>query len=271
MSATDKLIELYKADPLLKNIELTSKNIKEAVFYVDEVSHCKKCKGLEHCKNNITGIKPTFDGVNIAYIPCEYKIFEERRHNVDTTFASNYIIDASLNDFDISTTTRAKALAYAQKVVTSEKKMPSGLYIYGQYGTGKTYYLSALANELAQKGIKSVIVFMPDLSRNLKNSMEDNLLESRVNLLKNVDVLMLDDLGGEMITSWLRDEIIAPIIQYRMLNNKPIYITSNLDYKLLNEHFASTKDDINSIKSNRILERIKQMTKRVCFDEQFKK
>ena len=112
---------------------------------------------------------------------------------------------------------------------------------------------------------------MPDLSRNLKHAMSENQLEDRVNMLKNVDVLMLDDLGGEMITSWLRDEIIAPIIQYRMLNNKPIYITSNLDYALLKEQFASTKDDINSIKSNRILERIKQMTKRVCFDEQFKK
>ena len=55
------------------------------------------------------------------------------------------------------------------------------------------------------------------------------------------------------------------------LNNKPIFITSNLDYNLLREHLSSTKDDINNIKSNRILERIKQMTKRVCFDEQFKK
>lgn len=271
MSATEKLIELYQSNPLLKNIKLSSKNIKEAVFYVDVVTNCKKCKGLEHCKNNIQGIKPSFDGENLSYTPCEYKLIEEKKHNVDTTFASNYIKDANLNDFDISTSSRTKVLSYAQKVLSSGKKMPSGLYIYGQYGSGKTYFLSALANELAQNNVKSIIVFMPDLSRNLKNAMAENLLESRVNLLKNVDVLMLDDLGGEMVSSWLRDEIIAPIIQYRMINNKPIYISSNLDYNLLREHFASTKDDIDSIKSNRILERIKQMTKRVCFDEQFKK
>ena len=271
MSATEKLIELYKKDPLLKSFTLTDKNIKNAVFYVDELNNCKKCKGLEHCKNTICGIKPNFDGENISYEACEYKLIEERKFNVDITFASNYVKDASLSSFDLTNDSRSKSHDYAIKVLESGKKMLPGLYIYGKYGTGKTYFLSALANELAQKGIKSVIVFMPDLSRNLKNAMAENLLESRVNLLKNVDVLMLDDLGGEMISSWLRDEIIAPIIQYRMLNNKPIYITSNLDYNLLGEHFSSTKDDINNIKSYRILERIKQMTKRVCFDEQYKK
>lgn len=271
MSAAEKLIKLYQDEPLLKGYTLTSKNIKDAIFYVDELSNCKKCKGILHCKNKIAGIRPVFDGENISYETCEYKLIEERKNNVNTTFASNYIKDATLASFEPSNEIRAKALAYAEKVVANPKKLASGLYIYGQYGTGKTYFLSALANELAQKDVKSIIVFMPDLSRNLKNAMAENLLESRVNLLKNVDVLMLDDLGGEMVSSWLRDEIIAPIIQYRMLNNKPIFITSNLDYNLLREHFSSTKDDINNIKSNRILERIKQMTKRVSFDEQFKK
>ena len=271
MSAAEKLIKLYENEPLLKGITLTTKNIKDAVFYVDELSNCKKCKGIEHCKNKITGIKPTFDGENIQYEACCYRLIEERKSNVDTTFASNYIKDATLENFDASNPVRVKMLSYAQKVLENGKKIPDGLYIYGNFGTGKTYFLSALANELAQKNIKSIIVFMPDLSRNLKNAMAENLLENRVNLLKNVDVLMLDDLGGEMISSWLRDEIIAPIIQYRMLNNKPIFITSNLDYNLLGEHFSSTKDDINNIKSYRILERIKQMTKRVCMDQQYKK
>lgn len=271
MKAIDKLIELYQNEPLLKGIKLTQKNIKEAVFYVDEVSNCKKCKGIENCKNQIKGIKPNFDGENISYIPCKYQIIEDKKLNIDTTFASNYVKEATLEGFSISTTNRAKVLAYAQKVLLSGNKMCPGLYIYGNYGSGKTYFLSALANELAQIDIKSIIVFMPDLSRELKNKMADSSLEHSVNLLKNVDVLMLDDLGGEMMTSWLRDEILAPVIQYRMLRNKPIYISSNLDYNTLRDHLSSTKDDVSEHKSERILERIKQMTKRVHFDEAYKK
>lgn len=270
MSATEKLIKLYKDNPLLKGIELTNKNILDAIFYVDEITNCDSCEGLEFCKNRIKGLMPTFDGEELGLTSCKYSVCEQKKSNVSTIFASNYILDANFNNFDISTTARSKALDYARSVVASGKDMQKGLYIYGNFGTGKTYFLSALANELAQNNIKSIIVFMPDLSRNLKNAMAENLLESRVNLLKNVDVLMLDDLGGEMISGWLRDEIIAPIIQYRMLHNKPIYITSNLDYNLLREHFAATKDDLDNIKSNRILERIKEMTKRVCFDKQYK-
>ena len=270
MSASNKLIELYKTEPLLKGITLTEKNIKDAVFYVDEVSNCQNCPGLSSCKNKIKGIKPEFNGESITYKSCSYALIEEKKRNVDTLFASNYLMDASLEDFDISTSARAKALEYAQKILESNN-LQQGLYIYGTFSTGKTYFLSALANALAQKDIKSIVLFMPDLSRNLKHAMSENQLEDRVNMLKNVDVLMLDDLGGEMVSSWLRDEIIAPVIQYRMINNKPIFITSNLDYNLLREHFASTRDDLDEIKSNRILERIKQMTKRVLFDTQYKK
>ena len=211
-----------------------------------------------------------FDGENILYESCQYKVIEDNKLNVDTTFASNYIKNARLSDFATTNVVREKAYEYAIKVLTSKKILSTGLYIYGNFGTGKTYFLSALANEFAQKGIKSIIVFMPDLSRNLKNSMAENLLEGRIELLKNVDVLMLDDLGGEMVSNWLRDEIIAPVIQYRLMNDKPIYISSNLDYNLLRDHFASTNGELDNIKSNRILERIKKMTKRGHFDLEFK-
>ena len=271
MSAKEKLIELYKNNSLLKDITLTPNNIMDAVFYVDELTNCKKCKGLSECKNKTLGIKPIFVDDELKYIACDYQLIESRKKNVNTIFASNYVVDASLEKFDISTEARVKVLTYVRGIIENPNKLKQGLYIYGSFGTGKTYFLSALANELAQKNITSIIVFMPDLSRNLKHSINENSLENRVALLKDVDVLMLDDLGGEMMSSWLRDEIISPIIQYRMLNNKPIYITSNLDYTLLREHFASTKDDLDNIKSNRILERIKQMTKRVCFDKAYKK
>ena len=157
MNATEKLIKLYQEDPLLKGITLTTKNIKSAVFYVEELHNCKKCKGLEYCKNSICGIRPKFDGENISYEPCEYKVIEERKYNVDTTFASNYVMDASLASFELDNPSRLKVYEYANKVLSSVKKMLPGLYIYGQYGTGKTYFLSALANELAQKGIKVTV------------------------------------------------------------------------------------------------------------------
>ena len=252
MSAKQKLIELYKDSPLLKGINVTEDNIIDLVFYIDENENCKSCKGLE-------------EGKELKYTPCDYAKHEERKGNVNSIFASNYMKDANFNDFELNTEARIKAYEYANKVLKNDPDKAQGLYLVGKYGSGKTYFLSALANEFAQKGIKTIIVFMPDLSRNLKSLMGQNMLESRVNALKYVDILMLDDLGGEMMTSWLRDEIIAPIIQYRLLNNKPIYISSNLNYEALKNHFKESTTDEDGTKSNRILERIRQMTKRVIF------
>ena len=45
MSAKEKLLEIYKNNSLLKGINLTEENIMDAVFYVDELTNCKKCKG----------------------------------------------------------------------------------------------------------------------------------------------------------------------------------------------------------------------------------
>lgn len=262
------LIDTIKKDPRLKGISIRTDNLADAVAYLDACDNCLKCKSLSECKNSAKGMTPVLGDNGISYKPCDIAVKELALSNVNHTFASNYLRDANFSSFDTSTEARAKALQYAEKFVL--KPNTKGLYLYGNFGTGKTYFLSALANELANKGIKSIIVFMPDLSRYLKNSINDDSLESKVTLLKEIPVLMLDDLGGEMMTSWLRDEIIAPIIQYRLVNELPVFVTSNLNYDAMRDHLAQTRDDVDQMKSNRILERLKNLTKRVLFDEEFK-
>ena len=268
MDSTDKLIEQIKNDPLLSGIELTHNNVRDAFAFLEMTKICQNCQGLFECGLPSCGMKPVLTNDRLSFQSCQFLLTNKSYDNVNHRFASNYIKAANFTDFNCDTINRKKCLDFGRAYL--QKPTANGLYIYGNFGTGKTYILSALANELAQKSIKSIIVFMPDLSRNLKSSMNDYSLESKVNELKMVDVLMLDDFGGEMMTSWLRDEIIAPIIQYRCINNLPIFISSNLDYSLLRNHLSQTKDDLDSLKANRILERIKKMTKRVCLEDVYK-
>ena len=266
MTAKEKLILELKNNPLFKDIEIDDKNVLKASFYEEKINICKHCKGLDNCFNEAKGMMPLFDGKELTYTSCKFKKLENKLKLVNANFASNYLKDAKLSEFNLTTKERIKCKEFAEKFILDNKK-DIGLYLYGSFGTGKTYYLSALANELALNDISSIIVFMPDLSRDLKNAMFDNSLEKKVWELKKVPVLMLDDFGGEMMTSWLRDEIIAPIIQYRMVNHLPIFITSNLDYDGLHKKMLDTKDDYDNLKAARIIERIKKMTKRCRFSE----
>ena len=64
----------------------------------------------------------------------------------------------------------AKALSFIGKYESGQK--PKALYIFGKFGVGKTYLLGAIANQLAEKQISSLIVYFPDFLRELKGQSE---------------------------------------------------------------------------------------------------
>ena len=134
-----------------------------------------------------------------------------------------------------------------------------GLYLYGSFGSGKSYIISALLNELSNKNIKVVSVYFPTLILKLKESFGNNDMSFMEDLLY-ADVLLIDDLGAEANSSWSRDEILGSILQTRMDNNLSTFITSNFSKKDLEEHFASTNKSYDRIAAARIMERIDELT-----------
>ena len=114
-------------------------------------------------------------------------------------------------------------------------------------------------NEFAKEGIKSAIIYWPEFLRDLKTSFQTDFKE-KFEFIKKVELLLIDDIGAESTTSWSRDEILGPILQYRMQEGLTTFFTSNLDLNALEEHLAISKDGIEAIKAKRIIERIKQLT-----------
>ncbi|MGI6360148.1 MAG: ATP-binding protein [Acholeplasmatales bacterium] len=146
-------------------------------------------------------------------------------------------------------------------------KLTKGLYIYGKNRTGKTFLLSAIANELALKDIKIVFAYIPDLIRNIHSGMNDNTLEEKVKLLKECQVLILDDLGSAVMSSWFRDQVFGSVIQYRLSLGLPVIISSNLDIKRLEAHLIDPKIDNDRFNTVRIITRINELTTPVKLTE----
>ena len=57
-----------------------------------------------------------------------------------------------------------------------------------------------------------------------------------------------------------RDEILGPILQYRMEENLPTFFTSNLTLEELENNLSVTSSGVDKVKARRIIERIKQLT-----------
>ena len=78
--------------------------------------------------------------------------------------------------------------------------------------------------------------------------------------LKLSEVLILDDIGAEQSTAWVRDEILQVILQYRMQENLPTFFTSNFNFEELELHFAKGKNGNDETwEARRVMERIRYL------------
>ena len=229
-----------------------------------EFRNCSNCKGLALCQNKIKGfayLPRVVDGSLVfEYKPCRFKkneIKKEKRlKNVKNFNTPDFYKEASISKIYKTDKNRFKTITWLLDFLDNYKEGDKGLYLHGNFGCGKTYLIAATFNELSNNGYKTSIIFWPEFVRDMfsqefKESME---------YVKNVDLLLIDDLGAENLTAYNRDEILCPILQYRMDNKLTTFITSNLNIKELNNHLATSKNGVEEIKAGRIISRIEQLT-----------
>ena len=263
---------------LISKINLSDEELMKHTSLLEdsakEYSNCKTCKNILSCKNNMNGycyLPILSDGnLNFSYVACKYKnkIIEDNKYqkNVTSFDMPKEIREARIKDIYTDDKARTEVITWIVKYAKDYKSgiINKGLFLHGNFGCGKTYLVSALFNELAKSNVKSVIVYWPEYLRSLKasySSSSNDEFKNKYNEVKYAKLLLIDDLGAESVTSWSRDEILGTILQYRMQENLPTFITSNLNIKELEEHLSYTSNNkTEKVKSGRIIERIKQLT-----------
>ena len=253
---------------LVKKLKLTKKEAVKITSKLEdcvkELEHCKNCQGLSMCQNafkgNVKMPKKENEKVYFTYIPCKYLKMRYEEENIKKQ-KLNEQVWARMKDIDFSDKKRAKVIKWLDEFFEkfSFKDNVKGLYLYGNFGCGKTFLISALLNELKyQKQVRCEIVYFPELLRTLKNDWE--LYEEKINLYENVDILCIDDIGAEKVSDWGRDEVLGTILQTRMNQNKTTFFTSNLSLEELESHFKASGSIDDQLKARRIMERIKQLS-----------
>lgn len=255
-----KLITHYKIDE-----EIGMKYTSRLMDSAEEHTNCSNCPALSACKNSVRGFRLTPEEnkntINFSYNMCKYLKKEEYRENVQIFDIAKDIKNASIKNIYTNDKNRIEIIKAIKNFINEYKKgtNPKGIYLHGSFGSGKTYLISALFNELAKNGTTSVIIHIPELLRSLKDSFSTDYSE-KFYLLKHTPLLLLDDIGAEYLTAWGRDEVIEPILQYRMDQHLPTFFTSNFTILELEKHFTTASNSIDKVKARRIIERIKQLS-----------
>jgi len=241
-------------------------NLEEASI---EYHNCKNCKSLNACKNNMKGYKYTpikeKEIITFSYEMCPKKEKEEDtlayQKNLELFDMPKEIKEANFKDIYKDDKNRLPIIKYFKEFIDeyNKKDKPKGLYLNGSFGSGKTYLIAALFNEMAKKDIRSVLIYYPEFLRSLKSSFNSDYSE-KFNYIKKVPLLLLDDIGAENTSAWSRDEVLGPILQYRMEEHLPTFFTSNLTLTELEKNLSITTSGVDKVKARRIIERIKQLT-----------
>lgn len=122
----------------------------------------------------------------------------------------------------------------------------SGLWFYGDPGTGKTTLAMLVSRIALQRGRSVAIYSMPKLLARIRRTYDSQPGEQSYaelfERLATVDLLHIDDVGAENRTEWVLEQLYA-LINERYEAQRSLVITSNFDEETLREQFGRQMGD----------------------------
>lgn len=255
---TSKEIKKFCLDNNLKTNDIIN-NFSQLSTYKDSIAICNKCDG-KTCSSQIKNSKVSIEWLNNKVITNIYDCEKRPKVNKNNFQVLNY----TQNDIElIMTAPRYNLVTFFNKFIDDyfNNKKPKGLYIYGPCGTGKSLLLYKFCQTLVSKGAKVLFAYYPDLVRELQSSFGTTYQEELIVALKQTEIVCIDDIGREANSQYIRDEILGPVLQYRVDNDLPMFMTSNRNFELIEKHLSETNNAIDQFKARALVERFKYLMK----------
>lgn len=255
---------------------LTDDDIRKSYSKLYEFVQEKRKYNLNDPTMIAPGYEPkltlNFHYIDVTYVPTEALIAKQKedeiRKRVRAMDMPKDVREANLSRFDTASQGRAQAMAETMKFLnnytSNPKEFHKGLYLQGTFGVGKSFLLGAIANSLAERGFVTTIVHFPTFTVEMKQAIGKDMVGPKLDAVKKSPVLMIDDLGAESMTSWIRDDVLSVILQYRMQEQLVTFFSSNLDLKDLEKHLSVTqRGEQEPLKARRIMERIRYLAQEI--------
>lgn len=179
-------------------------------------NYCKKDRSA--CSELCGGYRVLRALYNLSRIPERYRY--------------SIVLEANMNDLPAF-----EALNEYKEAVLEKVEAGEGLYIWGKStGCGKTswackimgYYFRKIAFTTGLEN-EGLYIFLPTFLEDLRDNYDskDPDFEQVLSMVKECKLLIIDDIGAERVTEWVRERMVS-IINTRVSNNLATIYTSNL-------------------------------------------
>ena len=161
--------------------------------------------------------------------------------HLDQTFATFDLREQELPRAD------ARNLSNAYETAFEYAQEPANWLMFYSigYGNGKTHLAASIANYVANKGKPVLFIVVPDLLDHLRATFSpasNARLDKRFNEIKTAPLLVLDDLGTESATGWVKEKLYQ-LFNYRYNARLPTVITTTHHLDQLDPKLASRVGD----------------------------
>lgn len=198
--------------------------------YLEPIYNCNKCQDTGFVDNaRCTCLKQAI--INEAY---------KQSNIIDTLEDENFksfSLDYYSEDIDpvLSISPRENARSVYQYCKTFTEQFDQqfdNLILYGQAGLGKTFLCNSIAKALLDTGKTVVYMTSFQLFRMLEtyrfHNDEDIVSYEQIDDIYTCDLLIIDDLGSEIINQFTTSELFNTL-NTRLTKKKPTVISTNLD------------------------------------------
>lgn len=211
---------------------------------------CPICKGRGYLVYDVPPGDPNFNRV----VPCrctEAKLAAEHARGMRSVSNLGALERMTFDDFWPDGVGMPEAIRRALREVyemcQAYARDPHGwLVLLGGYGAGKTHLAAAIANYRVALGHPVLFVVVPDLLDYLRSTFSPNSdagLDERMETIREIPLLILDDLGAHNSTPWAQEKMFQ-ILNHRYNSRLPTVITTNQRLEELDPRIASRLADL---------------------------
>jgi DNA replication protein DnaC len=210
--------------------------------YLDEIYSCPKCRDTGYIKGVMCScLKELYEQERAKDMSCLLKLGKECFENFDLGYYDCVPDPVSgVSQRKLMEVVLTACKTYAQKF----GKDSVNLLFRGDTGLGKTFLSACIAKVVSDRGFS--VVYEPvvsaieafEIQKFSRNPDESEAAASKVHKILDCDLLIIDDLGTEMITAFSQSALYT-IINQRLLSSKKTLISTNLTDDELTRNYMS--------------------------------
>lgn len=205
---------------------------------LDGLLYCNRCNRARQCRIELFG--------SVRIVPCLCKCMAEQRDREEAdrrlqeriaefrreAFPEPEMLNSNFDTDDLARPDISKAMhAYVDNFPELEEE-GKGLLLYGNVGTGKTFYAACVVNALINRGRPCLMTSFPRLVNELTERWEGR--QRYLDNLARYALVAIDDLGVERNTDYMSEHV-TNIIDTLYNARVPVIVTSNYTPRQLTE------------------------------------